>query len=483
MKKLRKDVIGNMEEVKKQEGKTFVENNTSLIIFLFLEVLFFLTFGIIKADSIMRIIGVLLAVVSLPLALPLLRDAKTKIPVLLALGLLFIYGVFTAIAPMISFNNMLTMLSLLFAFVAFFILGLTLARLPEFNVLYALLAILAGVALLVTLSLIITFYAYGFLHIVLLKGKVIYLAGDFYQVSAQVKWLFGFDVRETNLNVASLNIGILLSTVLPIIFYLPKDKTKNKYIKIALIAIAAIAALATILLPLPNVLFYLVPSLILVTIFRFYPKNDKWLKIIGYVFLGVFGFAVFIGFLYAFNVGFIVQAIDAIPLVNRVFAHPYVGVWLKTIREMFVYPMGSIESLEIIGFTRYSYTTENFLLDTLRHSGIVAFLMLAAFILIAGKKLFVYVRSNRDTPLIRSLILSFLITYFVLIAINYPYHQLADLSANTRAIDYFSFARSELWLVSLFLLGYVYLSPVKQSSIEKVAPLINVPELEENAHE
>jgi len=472
-----------MEDIKKQESKSFVENNASLIIFLVLEVLFFLTFGIIKADSVMRIIGVVLAVFCLPLTLPLLHDKKTKIPVLIAFGLLIVYGVFSAIAPMISFNNTLAMLSLVFAFLAFFILGLTLARLPEFNILYALLAIFAGVAVLILLSLLITFYAYGFFHVVLLKGKVIYLAGDYYQVASQVKWLFGFEVRETSLNVARLNIGLLLSTVLPIVFYLPKEKFTNKYLKMVLITIAAIGILATILLPLPNVLIYLIPSLIIVTLFRFYPRKDRWLKIVGYVFLSLLGFAILIGFLYAFNVSFIVQIIDAIPLVNRVFAHSYVETWLKTIREMFIYPMGSDEPLQIIGFSRYSYTTQNFLLDTLRHSGIVTFLTLGAFIIIAGHKLLVYARSERDTPLIRSLIVSFLFAYFVLIAIDYPYHQLVDLSSETRAIDFFPFTRSDLWGVALFLFGYIYLPPVEKQKNEQATPLIKTLEVEDKVHE
>lgn len=450
-----------IKQVTPEKKKTIIESNTSLFIFLILELLFFLAFGLFKIDSVFRIFGVILAVFCIPVLEPIFLNPKTQKISITAVGLLLVYGILTAVSPMINFGDALSTISLLFAFVAFFLLGAAMGRLKDFKIIYAILAFGAGLALVLFISLLATFYAYRIFHVALYRGQVIYIAGQSYLVSTQMKWLSGFEVRARSLNVPVFYITLLLSMLLPLILHFRKEDWPKKYAKWGMVAIVAVGLFGFLSLPLFKVLIYLLPSLIVIALITIFPKENRKLKMVGYVLMGLFAFGVFICILYAFNVGFIVALLDKIPLVNKALAHPYLATWLKTVRESVVNPFGSDDYLLIQSYRPYVYTTQNYLLDTLRHSGIVPFLALAAFTIFAGYKVILYVRSDRDSPLIRTIITSFLVAYFTLVAFNYPYHQLTEISAETRMMDFFPFARSELWLIVLFLLGYVFF-PVKE---------------------
>ncbi|MGI6713719.1 MAG: hypothetical protein ACOX3K_01505 [Bacilli bacterium] len=480
-----------MEETKKvkpEQKKTILENNTALFIFLILELLFFLTFGLFKIDSIFRFFGVVLAVFCFPVLKPIFLDEKTQKPALVGAGLLFVYGALTAINPMVNFGDTLATISLFFAFLAFFLLGIAMAQLTEFKILYALLALFAGLALVLLLSLFVTFYAYNIFHIVRLQGEYIFLAGALKPISEHVKWLSGFEVRERTLNVPVLYVTLLLSMILPTILYFRKEKWPNRYAKWGMIGIVAIGVFGLLSLPLFKVLIYLLPSLVVVALLAIFPKPNRILKIVGYVALGGFAFLVLLGILYAFDVGFIVSLLNRIPLLNKVMAHSYIAPWLTAIRESTLYPFGTTIYLETRSYRPFVYTTQNYLLDTLRHTGIIPFLLLGVFTILAAYKTILYVRSDRDTPLIRTLITSYLVAYFTLVAFNYPFHQFAEITAETRMTDFFPFARSELWLIALFLLGYIYFprpageetkeeKPIRKEKNKNgaIAPVVKIP--------
>lgn len=440
-------------EATKTPTSRILERSGALISFLVIELLFFIGLSINPDGIYIRILSVLLAAVGLSFVINDFIIGKRRwIDLLIVSVPLVVYGLLSVISPYFNGVPIIDSMSYVLAFLAVFLLGYSMSNNRDFNIEYALIALFAGVGLLVFVSLTVSFINYGFFYITRYAGKVVYYGGQFYSLSNQVKWLNGFEMKDVVINTASFYLVILASLLLPAI--LSFKTIKNKIVRYSGLGLGILGALSIILLPSIKAAILLLPSIALVLLVNFYPKNDKVLKIIVYVGLALIGVIAFISGLWAFRVAVVVNILNSNPLTSMIYNHPFVIRWGVTIRESMSYFFGTTA-----GFAAGELSTRNFILDTLRQAGWIATLAIIVFLAFSIKQTIGFIRDGTDSKFTKLTIVSLLTAFFTYSLIAYPHMQFVTFSTITRN-SVSPFIQNGMWLVALFLFGYVSYFPL-----------------------
>jgi|GEM_PF-1025252 len=451
---------------------SYVKKYGSLVTFLVIEILLFTSLNLANYGIIYRYIGFFLAIALIPF--PILANKQGDWLDFFGLFLpLFVFAVFMVMSPLYSLylEDLLGNISILLGIVSFLFMGYALSKNKDFPIEKALMAIFGGLAALLGVSFLITMYRYAPFYVINYIGKVIYYDGEVYYIAEEAKWLYAFSIKEVNLAHFGLYSVVVSSVIGGLLFVKPKQKRK---LDLFWLAVAVLGLLTLALLPNISAAKWLLPPLAIMLIIRFYPRGKKAMQILNYVLLALAGVAA-AGILFfalrSFGGTGIQNFISANPLLDKLLNNGRVYPFASVFGNMFSYPFGGL--YDIYGSpTTIVESTSSFLFDTLYQGGIFAFAGLVIFLVVAAFSLVRYFKKSSDSPLVKGLIISFLLSFFIYSMFNYQYVQMIhELDLRYKS----PFASDLLLLISVFLIGYTFTTksastkepPVSKKVVEK----------------
>ncbi len=430
----------------------FVKKYGSLISFLAIEILLFVSMNLANYGIIYRYLGFFLALALLPF--PLLVNKQTDwLDFLGLLAPLFIFGLFMVLSPLYRLlEDALGNIAIVLGLVSFLTMGYSLSKNPDFKIEKALLAMFIGLSVLLGISFLITMYRYAPFYVWNYADQVIYYDGEIYYLAEEAKWLYAFSIKEVNLDHFGL-YSVVTASALGGLLFVPK-KTKAA-VYWPWLAIGGLGLLTIGFLPnIPAIKYLLIP-LAIVAAFRFFPRKPLALKILKYALYalaGMAGVAVILFVLKAFGGTSIQTFFSGNAILNRIFNNSRVYSYAYVLGHSLDYPFGGLFDI-YNGSTSIVETTNSFVFDTLYFGGWFAFVGLLAFLAIGALSLIRYMKESKDAPIVKGLILSFLGSYLFYSVFNYQYVQMV----HEHDLVYKSpFASDVLLLIAVFLIGYTF---------------------------
>jgi hypothetical protein len=455
--------------------QNYVKKYGSLITFLAIEILLFISINLANYGMLFRYLAIILAIAALPFPLLINRKHQWRDFLYLAVPLV-LFALFMMIAFAIHYPNFLSLINNIataLGIIAFMFMGYALRRSPNFNIENGLMVIFIGIGLLLSISLVYTLWRYTFFYVLRYEGQALYFEGERYLISSEAKWLFGFTFKEVNLRYFGMFSAVLASLLPALLFVNFKQLKRTDFIW--MIA-GFVGLLSIVLLPNLRTLVFLIPSTIIALTIRFYPRNETSKKVL----IGVGAFAglivVLAGVMFLLNtyqVTAISNLIASNSILNYLFNNRLVAGFSVAILDMGNRPFGGTSIINI-GGTLYS-GTNSFLFDTLHQGGIIPFLSIIAFLVIAIIGFVHYFVRSKDKPHLKILIMSFIMTYFVYTLVFFEFSPM--IRENDQAYK-FPFYYDLLLLPVLFLIGYSFTS-FNKTSINKQKTLLNNGNLDE----
>lgn len=383
--------------------------------------------------------------------------------VILAFCLAFgnLYGGFTNGAGALLYN-----FGVFLAIIAFFMVGLSARRLNNLRVETLLLCIGFGTALLVLISLVITWVQYGMFYTLLYRDTpAYYYDGSLYNVTKEMSWLTGFKVSEMSLKYTGL-FGVLLCSALPALMFIdPKTQTR-KFAMVAVIGVVGLFSILTIV----NLaaLLFLIPILVVALIYKFFRENKKFWKIATFTLEVVAGFiAVFLVFaLLNALVPSINEFTSNNAALNRLFNgnrimapfNEVMGVAFRSY-NLFGFPLSAVGDIEGRNEAIIFNNSGSFELEVVKEGGVFALIALLAIIVIMVLSTHNYLKRSKDSNAVKVVLVSFLVAFFFYATFewdNMPY---------THRSEFLSFGRSIPALILFMILGLVYFPFMKEEPL------------------
>ena len=390
------------------------------ISFIALEFIFLLSFNFLNFGNIYKLIAVAGATFMLVIYWKLWSEDK-KTDLILMVASFAIFSLFYALSPVVlESQSFLYSLITLLGLPAIFIVGYVLRQQQSVSLKSILQAIVFGIALLVLISWIYTMYRYLPLYRLLYQDQVIYILGEMYRVSAEAKWLIGFQFIEVDVNYTAIYIALLLSLSPGLLFLKKPIMFKDHIWWLVPFFIGLMVAFT---LPLISVFGFILPAWIVILLDRYQDKLKtlSWYKKVPTITFIILIIVVSIFILDAFNIFGMTAIITAIPPLRWVFHHPLVDRYQAVLRIALQFPLGGFVPI-IVGSTLYQ-TTGSIIFDTLNQAGLFAFIGLILAIFFMVNALMAYARKTSHS-LERTLVLSVIITlsfYFLFLYDMFPY--------------------------------------------------------------
>ena len=421
----------------------FSNSTGSLFGFLITELLFFVMMGIDKDAQVVTFLGLILLVFAVVNVFTVTKyNNNEQATLLLGSGLLLIFGLLGALGAVFDNRSFLGFVLVAFGFITFFLLGFLINGLDGGNIKIVMHGIFIGLGLLVLITLLVNMYNYSFFYLIRYKGYVFYYDGLPVQISNQVKFLLGLDFVFANQSVAGFYNILLASVLLPTLLFFKDFKQKDTkwlYLGLGILGVISLAFY-------PNVraLILFAPLIGALLVIRFYDSQKKWLKPTLYVLLGLFAIFLLFAFFWAFDV---VDIFKHIPLLRRIFGSGTLGRWKDVLKKAtwFGYNWWGIYEQQATG---------NLLLDVLYQFGILAFIVLIIFIAFSGYQVYRYYKNSGDSKLVKFIIISYLLTLFVISFFDYPYHPLIEIGGEIRSINHNPILTNGAFMVAMALIGY-----------------------------
>lgn len=455
----------------KEKFVSFTQKYDALLIFLILEALALLSFGLADANVIYRYLGFVIALALIPFAVLFVSKKEIVSLVIFAIPLIVVallvsYSTFSLKTMNYGF---LDNTSVLLGSLAFFVLGFVVRKIDKFKIENVLLVIGAAIALLVLISLFYSIFRYGPFHTAIYKNLVYYYDGHLYFVSDETKWLLGFEMKETLVNYGNF-YGALLVAALPGLLFISPKTDLRKFLIVLFIGLVGL--LSIILVPNAKALLMLIPVVIFALVFRFVKKKDKMHKVIKGVFfacLGLGGLALLFVLLNNPGVPAIQNLILNSRVLNRLFNSNRV---ILPINEVI---RATLTSGGLFGLSRASIDglvarTGAFEFEIMKEGGFFAFLFLLVFLVFIIISVWKYLKNSQDQPFVKVIVASFLLIVLVYGSFLWtPFPFVHDSGI------YISFFRSNIFLLALFFVGWTFhplweLKRVKD--VEKPLPVV-----------
>lgn len=436
----------------KEKFASFVEKYDALLIFLILETLALLSFGLADANIIYRYLGFIIALALIPFAVLFVNKKETislilfSIP-LIVVSLLTSYSTFTIKTMNYGF---LDNTSVFLGSLAFFVLGFVVRKINKFKIENVLLTIGGAIALIVLISLFYSLFRYGFFHTAIYKGLVYYYDGHLYVISNETKWLLGFEMKETLINYANF-YGALLVAALPGLLFISPKTDLRKFLLVAFIGVVGL--LSIIFVPNTSALLMLVPVVGFALIHRFVKKKDKMQKAVKYisiVFLALGGLALFVVMLNNLNIPTLHNLIANNRFLDRIFNTNRI---ISPINEVLkaTFSRGGLFGLSRAHIDGLLSRTGAFEFEIIKEGGIFAFIALVIFLVFVIVSIWKYLKNSLDKPFVKVIIVSFLIIvmfYGSFLWTPFPFVHDSGI--------YVSFFRSNIYLLALFFIGFTF---------------------------
>ncbi|MGI6644641.1 MAG: hypothetical protein ACOX28_02695 [Bacilli bacterium] len=470
------DATGN--EKQKVNRKENYNRSVKLIFLLVVfQLLFFVALNLGPLLHILKVIAIILVILSIPVFYKAIKgDFFMEIIVYLAPLLIYLITILATLTyqkpptgvygelDLFMNKSTISIVGSVFGILSFFMLGVFVNKHDYFTPKvrsYLPLAIFAGLALLVMISLIGTLANYGAYYRVIYAGKVNYYAGRPYLIGNQAKLLMGFNLETVNPKVL-VNAAVILCAASTGFLFL--DQSENKTLSIVLSSLSVLGLLVIALLPDWKALLFLLPSFAFALLYRFDQLGKKWLKITLIVIGVIILIFLIIGFVIVFGSEGLIKALQSNKVTRKIFLNGHVSRYYQVIRDSFkfnfkallgvptktpVYPLSITVGMNKI------YPTGNIFMDLLREAGWFAVLGLLIFAILGIKVAINYLKNSDDSKFNKAILISFLISLFFRYFFYYPLEQYA-FTDKYWVYNYFPLFESPLFLISIFILGYMF---------------------------
>lgn len=427
--------------------------------FLLLEVLAFVSFGLSNSYIVYAFVGVFVAIILFVAHFSLLRKEGLSSIIIFLIPLL-LFGFITALNAFNSSTNTSMLIRVLtpFGFLAFSALGYLSAFNKFFKISTALTLIYGGLALYVIICLVATMIQFVPFYTIIYKNYYIYYNGarTSSSIGSMAYILNGFSIHEVSLGYFSLFPSVLSTSVIALLFISPKKETK----KFVLYALFGFIGLITLLFtPTRMTLitdFLIAIVLIFIVLFGKNKINGKIFSKVVLVLSILFILLFLILFLNAqtgwgFTAG-LRNAIVNVGILNKLFNNSIVARYNVLLNGCLSFNrwLGFMPSLEYSSALHEDYLSKSIIFDTLLFSGLfglVIFIIILVFII---RNYLKYYKNSSDSILDKSLIAAIVIVFYGYSFLNYDSQPFIFYSTFT------PFYLNGLFLVTLFLYGYVY---------------------------
>ncbi len=432
--------------------KSYVQKSDSLLIFLVLEVVAFVCFGLGNAGVIFRYLGFLVSLLLIPYAV-LFIEKKDILPVLIFAIPLVAFAIYMSFSQFNqnAFSTYIN-ISIALGLVAFFFLGLAIRTIPSAKVDIILLVIGVSIAALVAISMLVTIFMYGPFYAAIDNGKNYFYNGDLFPIYKEARFLYGFSIEKVSLRYYGLFSSLLASSLCALLFISPKKSQKLFY---CILLIGGLGVLSLLVIPYWTAFIYLIPAWIFALMLRFL-RGSKKAHIALISIVSIIAFAILMFFIvdcvYVSNSTGLTDLINNNALLLKAFNNES---YMKPINELLGY---AIEGKYLFGFGSNMFVF-NYIasidskvveLEFVKEGGFVALII---FLILLGAAIYLcinYVKKSKDESHVKVLIISFLLT-LILYESFFGY----DFSPLIHKDYYFQFVEQMPILIALFLLGYI----------------------------
>ena len=428
-------------------------------IFLLYEILALVSFGLSNSFEVYSFVAIpVLVILIIAHFAQVKKDGFSNLIIFLfpfiLLGIVVAFGSYSS-----GYSSVLVRVLVPFAFISFAALGYLSSYKNGFKISTAIMLIYGGLALLVLLSYFATMVQYVPFYTLIHSNSYIYYNGARAEVPIGLTayLLKGFSFREVSVNSFSLYSSVLFTSVIALLFISPKKETK----KFALYAVYAFIGFIA-LLTMPTRITIITDVLILIGLVVVYLIAKKHLstKIFARIML-VFAIIFLIFFLILFlnaQTGWgwlngFRSLIANNSLLNRLFnSNGFVSRYNVILDGCLNigWWLGFMPSREYSSALHLGFFGHSILFDTILMNGVFGLVILILIIVIAIKSIIKYCKKSEDNIVEKVLIIVFLCGLYGYSLINYdsePYIFYSDLTP---------FHLNGLFLISLFLFGYVY---------------------------
>ena len=320
--------------------------------------------------------------------------------------------------------------------------------------------ILIGLAAFVAINLLYTLYRYLPFYRVLFAGQVIYVDGEVYVVSEEVKWLIGLQFVELNIAYMEFYLTMLCMPLLANMRLLlkPKDIVKQWRTHLWWIFPSIVASIGILCLP---TLTPLIVSSLIGLVWWIIIKWPTWwtqrptlLRPTLYSVLGFVGLMVLLFFIDTYDVLGLGTLIKQVGPLERILDFPLIEGYQIVLRSMFENPFGGFAPIIING--QYQTSTYSIIFDTLHQGGIFA---LVGLLLIGTFFINQLIEFGKDKQIDSSLKVSFILFIVAFMLYQTFATQLnpfvRELERTTPRLMF----DEPLWLVMFFLMGTIMIDP------------------------
>lgn len=446
--------------------KSFTQEYESIGVFLILELLALVSFGLGGINSIFHIAGFVVALISLLFSFK--NFCKEDLVPVLCLGApLFLMSIFTSFGKYFEQYSFISNLGAFLAILSFFMTGLAARRTKSFSTKNMLLCIGGGLALIVLISTISTWVQYGLFYPLIHKNaSAYYYNGNLYSIQNEMSWLVGFKFIEVSQNYGGLFAILAASMLVGLLFINPKEDKKT-FIMFAVIG--GIGFISIISIPNIPALIFLIITYLVAVFYRFLRNNALALKILKYIVLVLFGLFVVFFLICLFNAAGtdLTNIIQSNGFLNRIFNS---NRFMQYVNPVLV---AAIKPWNLFGITTteyvngYIFSTKDILTSTgifeveiIKEGGLLGFVAFVIFLMFAYKTFANYLKKSKDNDYIKVILLGLVVAYFLYMTFE------SDVFPETHSGNAYSpITRSLPFLIMLFVIGYVTY-PANKDEIE-----------------
>ena len=463
-------------------NKTFSEEYKSIGIFLILELLALVSFGLGGVYLIFQIAGFIIALIATLFAFRNYTKADLK-PILYIGTPLLLMAIFTSFGKYFESYNFLANLASLLAIISFLAIGLSARRIQGFSSRNALLCIGGGLALIVLVSTFITWVEYGVFYTLIHRhAGNYYYNGNLYSVLNEMSWLNGFKVVEMSLKYGGLFALLCACFLSTLLFIKPKD---DKVSFIAFTIIGGIGLVSIISIPNIPALIIFIISFLVACFYRYLRDNELAMKILHYSLLVIAGFATVLVFVAMLNVSSVgVKAfIEGSPILNRLFnTNRFMNV-INPVLEAALKPFNLFGINTMTYYNGYKFADQDILTSTgifeieiMKEGGIFAFLFFMIFALMTYASFGRYLKQGKDDNHIKVIFLTILVGFVLYSSL---YNDVFPVTHSDH--NYYPFTRSLPFFIMLFIVGFTILPEGKaEISYVEVTPKKEKKEVKED---
>jgi len=379
----------------------------------------------------------------------------------LMLTSMMIFTLFMAISPLyLESGSWLRNVLLALGFSGVYLLGFFAVQ--HYHLTYASIfkPILFGLTAFVAINLLYTLYRYLPFYRVFFAGQVIYVDGEVYVVSEEVKWLVGLQFVEFNIAYMEFYLTLLCMPFVANIKLLLKPKTLIQqwqkhlwWLFPSLVSIVGIVCLPT-LSPLIVSLLIGFGWWLMVSLPNWWQQKPNFVRPTLYSGFAFVGFMVVLFFIDAFDVLGIGTWVKQFSPLARILDFPLIEGYQSVLRSMFDYPFGGFAPIIING--QYRTTTYSMVFDTLHQGGIFAFVGLILIGVFYFNQLLQFNQEKRVESGLKMSIILVIIAFILYQTFNselYPWVRELKRGMPRLMFD------EPLWIMMFFLMGTLMMDP------------------------